>query len=235
MTQEADQQHEHDAENELPCGAEMQRRLEKVAQIKPDRGADQRTEQRAGAADRGLHHQLPRRVEREGVGWHEALHDAKEPAGKPRIGGGDDEGCELIAVDVMADRGGAQRIIADGAQDGADRRAHDSQRDHQANEVPERQKRVELGVAVKLQRGEAERQDGRWHARQPVLAARIGRERIELDEEEHFGDRHGDHGEIDAGTPQRDQPDQEPDDRGRDHADKDAGDDVADNSRTVSR
>ena len=31
---------------------------------------------------------------------------------------------------------------------------------------------------------------------------------IELDEEEHLCDRHGDHGEINAGAPERDQTDQ---------------------------
>ena len=119
----------------------MQRGLQEVAQIEPDRRADQRAEQRAGAADRGLHHELPGRIEHEGVRRHEALHDAEQAAGKAGIGGRNDEGGELVAVDVVADRGGAQRIVADGAQHGADRRAHDAQRDHDADEIPERQER----------------------------------------------------------------------------------------------
>ena len=121
----------------------MQRGLQKVAQIEPHRRAEQRSEQRAGAADRRLHHQLPGGVEHEGVRRHEALHDAEQPAGEAGIGGRDDEGGQLVAVDVVADGGGAQRVVADRAQDRADRRAHDAQRDHDADEVPERQERVE--------------------------------------------------------------------------------------------
>jgi hypothetical protein len=67
-TQEANQQHEDHAEHQLPGGPEMQRGLQEVAQMEPHRRADQRSELRAGAADRGLHHQLPGRLEREGFG-----------------------------------------------------------------------------------------------------------------------------------------------------------------------
>ena len=58
MAQETDQQHEHHAQHQFPGGAEMERRLQEIAEIEPHRGADQRAEQRAGAADRGLHDQL---------------------------------------------------------------------------------------------------------------------------------------------------------------------------------
>ena len=75
-------------------------------------------------------------------------------------------------------------------------------------------------------RGEAEIEARRRHAGQAVLAAGAVRQRIELDEEEHLGDRHRDHREIDAGAPQRDQPDQIADDRGRDHADEQRQHDV---------
>ena len=77
--------------------------LQEVLQEQPDGGADQRAEQRAGAADRGLHHELARGVEHEGVGRHEGLHHAEQAAGEAGIGGGDDEGGELVAVDVVAD------------------------------------------------------------------------------------------------------------------------------------
>ena len=193
----------------------MQRGLEEIAQIKPDRGADQRAEQRAGAADCGLHHQLARRVEHERVGRHEALHHAEQAAGKAGIGGGNDEGSQLVAVNIVADCGGAQRIVADGAEHGADRRAHDTQCDHHADEVPERQEDVERPVGIEVNGREAEIERRRRHAGQAVLAAGIVRERVEFDEIEHLGDRHRDHGEINAGAPQRDQPDQKADDRRR--------------------
>ena len=141
--EEADQQHEDDAEHQFPGGAEMQRGLEEIAEIKPHGGADQRSEQRAGAADRGLHHELARSIECEGVGRHEALHQAEQTAGKSGIGRGDDEGGELVAVDVVAEGRRALRIVADRAQDRADRRAHDAQRDHDADEIPECQERIE--------------------------------------------------------------------------------------------
>ncbi len=70
-----------------------------------------------------------------------------------------------------------------------------------------------------MQSGEAEIEARGRHARQPVLAAGPVRQRIEFDEIEHLRDRDGDHREIDASAPQRDQPDQIADDAGCDHAD----------------
>src|SRR5262249_33005554 len=78
---------------------------------------------------------------------------------------------------------------------------------------------VERDVAIEADGGEAEIKHRCRHARQPVLAAGISRQRIELDEEENLGDRHGNHGEIDAGAPERDQSDQIADDGGYDRAD----------------
>ncbi len=57
-TQEHDQQNEDDTKHQLPGGAKMQRRLQEIAEIEPHSGADQRSEQGAGAADRSLHHKL---------------------------------------------------------------------------------------------------------------------------------------------------------------------------------
>ena len=47
--QETDQQDENHAQRELPGRAKVQRRLQEVAQKEPERGADQRAEQGAGA------------------------------------------------------------------------------------------------------------------------------------------------------------------------------------------
>ena len=90
--QEADQQHEHDAEHQLPGRAEPERRLQEILQEQPDRGAEQRTEQRAAAADRGLHHELARRIEGERIRRHEGLQHAEQSAGEAGIGGRDHEG-----------------------------------------------------------------------------------------------------------------------------------------------
>ena len=225
-TQKADQQDEDQAQHQPPAGAKVQRILEEIAQIEPDGGAEQRPEQCAGAADRCLHDKLTRGVEGERVRRHEALHHAKQAAGKAGIGRGDDKGGELVAVDVVADGGGAERVVTDGAEDDADRRTHDAQRDHDADEIPKREERVERPIGVEVNGGEAEWKRRCRHAGQAVLAAGIIRERIELDEIEDFGDRNRDHREINAGAPQRDQPDQKADNRRDDRADDYRGDDV---------
>src|SRR3546814_3150367 len=76
--QEADQQHEDDAERQFPRSPEPQRSLQEVAQVEPHGGADQRTEQRAEAADHRLHDKLARGIEGEGFGRHVALQRSEE-------------------------------------------------------------------------------------------------------------------------------------------------------------
>ena len=129
-------------------------------------------------------------------------------------------------MDIVTDGGRAQRIVADRAEDRADRRAHDPQRDHDADEIAQREKLVERPAGGEMNGGEAEIEARRRNAGQAVLAAGPVRQRIELDEKEHLGDRHRDHGEIDAGAPQRDQPDQIADGGGGDHADHQRQEDV---------
>ena len=67
LPQEAHQQHEHQAEHQLPGRAQLQGGLQEVLQEEPHAGADERAEQRATSADGGLHDQLARGVEHEGV------------------------------------------------------------------------------------------------------------------------------------------------------------------------
>ena len=64
---------------------------------------------------------------------------ASEAPGEACVNRSDHEGGELVAVYVVAERRGSQRVVAQSAQDRADRRAHNAQRDHEADEVPERQ------------------------------------------------------------------------------------------------
>ncbi len=221
--QEADQQHEDDAEHELPCRTKVQRVLKEVAEIEPYDGPDQRPEQRASAADRSLHDKLPGRIERKRVRRHEALHDGEEAAGEAGIGGCDHEGGEFVAMDVVAEGGRAQRVVAQRAQDRSHWGPDDAQCDHQADEVPERKEDVHFPVGVEAQLHKAKVETRRRHPGQAVFSTRKVRQGIELDEEEHFPDRHRDHGEIDAGAPERDQAD-EIADHARDHgADRDRG------------
>ena len=158
-------------EHQLPGRAELQRGLQEVLQEQPDARADERAEQRAASADGGLHDQLARGVEHEGVRRHEALQHAQQAAGEAGVGGRDHEGGELVGLHVVADRRRAQRVLADRGEDGADRRAHDAQRDHDADEIAEREKRIERPAGGELQRREAEVEAGRGHAGQAVLAA----------------------------------------------------------------
>jgi hypothetical protein len=226
LAQEAHEEHEDHAQHQLPGSAELEGALEEILEEEPHGGSDQRAHERAAAADDGLHHQLAGGVEGEGIGRHEGLHDAEEPAGEAGIGRGDDERRELVAVDVVADGGRAQRILADRAEDRPDGRAHDPQRDHHAKEEAEGEKRVERPSCRERELQEAEVDRRRRHAREPVLPARPFRQRIEFDEVEDLGDRHRDHREVDAGAPQRDQPHEVAHRRGRDHADHERGDHV---------
>jgi hypothetical protein len=86
---------------------------------------------------------LPGCIEGEGVGRHEGLQDAQQSAGKSRVGGGDDERRQFVAVDVVTDGRRAQRIVTDGAEDRPDGGTHDANGDDDAYEVAQRKKLVE--------------------------------------------------------------------------------------------
>ena len=96
--QEAHQQHEHDAEHQLPGAAEAERRLQEIAQVEPDRR--RRPAARTACRRRRSRSASPAgpRCRSEGLGRHEALQHAEQPAGEAGIGGGDDEGGQLVAV-----------------------------------------------------------------------------------------------------------------------------------------
>ena len=162
---------------------------------------------------------MARRLESESVGRHESLQDAEQPAGKTGIGRGNHESGQFVAVYIVTDRLRAQGIVADGAENGADRRAHDTQRNDNADEIAQCQELIERPAGGEMQCSQAEIKARRRHARQAVLTAGKIRQRIELDEKENFGDGDRDHGKIDAGAAQCDQPDQIADHGCRNHAD----------------
>src|SRR6516225_3327346 len=103
-----------------------------------------------------------------------------------------------------------QRTVPDRTQDRADRRTHDAQTDHDPQEIPERDEGVERRVGVESDGRKTEMEARRRNAWQAVLPASVLRERVEFDEVEDLGDCYRDHGEIDAGTSQCDQADEEP-------------------------
>ena len=201
--QEDHEQHEHDTQDELPGRAQVEHRLEEVAEQQPRRGAQDRPEERARAADGGHHHDFAGRGEHERIGRHEALHHGQQPAAETGVHGGHDEHHELVAVDVVPERRGTIRIFANGAHHQSEGRTHDAQRNHQTDEEPEREERVQRQVALEVDRREAEPQAGRGHARQAVFTTGVFRKGIELHEEEHLGNGHRDHREVDAGAAQR--------------------------------
>src|SRR5581483_9444026 len=121
--------------------------------------------------------------------------------GKSSVRSGDDEAGQFVAVHTVAERGDALRIIADGAEDGPDRRAHYAQGQHDADEIAEGDKPIERPAGLEVDVDEPEIEARRRNAGQSVLAAGPGRERIEFDEIKDLADRHGDHGEIDPGAP----------------------------------
>ena len=105
--QKSDQNDKDKAENELPQIADGGHLLQHVAQRQPDRGADGRADQRAGAADHGLNDELARGVQREGVGRHVALENTEQRAAAAGEDGGQHEDGKLVGADVVAERRGA--------------------------------------------------------------------------------------------------------------------------------
>ncbi len=132
--QEGHQENEHRAENELPKAADGRHLLQGVAQHEPDRRADGRADQRAGAAHDGLDYKLSRGIQVESVGRHVALKNAEQRAGAAGEDSGEHEHRELIGAHVVAERCGALRILPDCGEHRADRGQHDETRQHEAGE-----------------------------------------------------------------------------------------------------
>ncbi len=90
------------------------------------------SEQRAHAADRGLHHQFAGRVEHKGVRRHKSLQYAEEAAGETGVSRRDRQRRSVCSREHCAEgcaRSGFSRIAL---RILPDRRAHDAQRDYDA-------------------------------------------------------------------------------------------------------
>ena len=210
---EGDQNDEHQAENEFPEIADGRHLLAaRRAAIKPDRRADGRADQRSGAADHRLDDELPRRIQREGVRRHIALENAEQCAATAGKDGGQHEG-ELVCGHVVAQRCGAQRILSDRRQHGADRRQHDEAREHEADEKKSRNELVARPAAGETIIKPADGDARRWHAGQSVLAAGPVRERRIFQKVRQFAERERDHREINADAAQRQKSDNDAEDR----------------------
>ena len=135
---EGDQNHEHQAENEFPQIANGRYLLQHVAQDEPDRRADGRADQRSRSADHRLDDKLTRGVQRKRVRRHIALEDAEQGAATACEHRGEREHGEFVRWHIVAQGGGALRILADRRQNGAHRRQHDKTREHKADEKESR-------------------------------------------------------------------------------------------------
>src|SRR5205814_1069251 len=87
------------------------------------------------------------------------------------------------------------------------------------NEITQREKLVERPARGEVNGCETEIDAWRGNAGQTVLPAGPVCKRIELNEKKYLRDRYRDHGEVNAGAPQCDKPDEIADGGGRDHAD----------------
>ena len=130
------------AQDQLPEGAEARNELEVVAQPQPEHGAHEGPHERSDPAHDGLHHQLARGLQREGVRRHVALEGTQHRAGKARIEGRDGEGRELVGRHVVAEHGHARGVLLDRFQDEPDRRVHDAPGQNEAEEEGRREERV---------------------------------------------------------------------------------------------
>src|SRR6185369_9903092 len=162
----------------------------------------------------------------------EAEHQRLERAAQARQRRRQDEGEQLVAVDVVAERDGARLVLADrlehlavgrvddpadeqedGDEDGEDDEVHD-------DVVGHRQDAEQLVVRRAGERQDAEQLSAR-HALQAVFAAG-DRAPLQEDEVGHLGERQGRHREVDALAADRD----EADDQAEQRREGDAGDDA---------
>ncbi|MNQ28018.1 hypothetical protein D3C85_412870 [compost metagenome] len=180
-------------------------------------GADQRAEHGADAAEQGHQDHLAGHVP-VGVGQRGQLeHHGLGRPGQAGEGRRDDEGQQLVGVDVVAQRDRPRLVVADrlehlavGRVDGAlDHR--EAEHEHRQHEVVHRQ------VARQVEQAE---QVAARHALQTVLAA--GERRLHEHEEHQLGQRQGDHREVDALAADRQEAEAQPEQPGGRRAGEDA-------------
>ena len=159
--------------------------------------ADQAAIKIAGAADHQHQHQVGRALERKHVERGQRVGLGEQRAGDAGIERGQRIDRDQAAVDGNADRGGAQRVVADRAQRQAERRMHDPPRQQEQQEQHgERVEEADLAEHV-----ECEQAEDRLHldALQPVGTAgdvrKALRQRLQ---QQRDSQRHHQPGEIDA-------------------------------------
>src|SRR5215468_5024577 len=124
-----EQHHQNDAEDERPVF-----RVGDDLLVEPDEhgGAQGRPEERAHAAQEGHDQDLRRLGPVREVREDTAVENAEEAAGQSCEGTGEDEGRQLVATHVDTDELRPLRILTDGGEHAAERRAHDAAEQEEA-------------------------------------------------------------------------------------------------------
>ena len=191
-------QHDHDqheADPELPV---LRRDGGKHLLQHPEHhGADQAAIEIAGAADHQHQHQIGRALEREHVERGQRRGLGEQRAGDAGIERGQRVDRDQAPVDGDADRGGAQRVVADRAQRQAERRMHDPPRQQEQQEQHgERVEEADLAEHV-----EGKQAEDRLHldALQPVGAAGdVGKALRQRFQQQRDPERHHQPRQVDA-------------------------------------
>src|SRR5919197_1815884 len=203
LGQEEDEGHEDRADDERPgLGEDRQAVLEDEER----RGADEGTEEGAGAAEQRHDDDLPRRLPVERLDRDHVEPEGVQGAGEPREERGEDERQELDAADVVAARRGTLAVLTDRLEHGAEGRVEDAlepgdrRGDQREGEVVEGERGVERD------RGTGERQRRQGDPAEPVVAAGPVGE-VKPDEVEELGERERQHREVDTAPAQAEEAD----------------------------
>ena len=119
---EQDHQQQQHAEDDRPDVVIIVRQPE--ADALDDDGADHRADQRAGAAEQHVEHDLRRHHHAQHVGPDEALVEGIEAAGEPGDGAADREDDRLQMLHLVAEEGDALLVLAQAGERQPELRAH---------------------------------------------------------------------------------------------------------------
>ena len=187
--------HQHEADPELPI---LRREIGKEFLQHPEHdGADQPAIEIAGAADHQHQHQVGRALEREHVERRQRRGLGEQRAGYSGVERRQRVDRDQAPVDGNADRGRAQRVVADRPQRQAERRVHDPS----CQQEQQKQHNKAVEEADLAEHVEGEQAQDRLHrdALQPVGAAGdVGKAFRQRLQQQRDPERHHQPGQIDA-------------------------------------
>src|SRR6266498_2249762 len=202
--EDEEEHHEDGAENERPVLGVGDDLL-----VEPDQHdrAEGGAEERAHAAQEGHDQDLGGFGPVGEVGEDTAVEDAEEATRQPREAAREHEGRQLVAAHVDPDELGALRVLPDGGEHAAERRADDAAEQHKAGGHEDEGHEVEvLGGAVAAEEGQKRRhavdpaEVGVGDLRHALLAPR-DLVPLEAYRPDDLGEGEGQHGEVDPRQP----------------------------------